>query len=418
MPTAEPDRRDRLPRAFRWFWVGEGVSDFGSWITLLALDVLVVKSLHAGTTGTGLLSAARWLPYLLLGVLLGALLDRRARRPVMIATDLARVVLLLLIPLAWWADLLSLPVLLALVFVFGTATLMNDGASQAFVPRLVPRGQLQTAHARLDGTRAVAQTGGPAVGGAIVGLVGAPLAVLANAGTFLFSAAVVALARTDEPVRDPEVRPDLRREIGEGLRWVYRGGSLRHLAVWTHVWFAGQAALGAVLAVYLLVDVHLSYLWFGLVTAAAGIGALFGAAASMPLGTRLGSGGTVIFGHALSTLGVLTLLTASVAPGRALLLVLLCLGQGLHGFAMGTTNSHEMAYRQSITPDGMQVRTNITMRSMNRAVVVVVAPLAGVLAEWGGTRPLLAVAACLFALTAIGLWRSPFRRAVLVRESA
>ena len=302
-----------MPRSFAWFWAGEGVSGFGSWITLLALDALVVKSLHAGTVGTGLLSAARWLPYLLLGVVLGTRLDRRARRPVMIATDLARTALLLLIPLAWWAQVLSLPVLLAIVFAFGTATLMNDGASQAFVPRLVPRGQLQTAHARLDGTGAVAQTAGPAVGGAIVGVVGAPLAVLANAVTFLFSAAVVALARTDEPTRDTEHRPDLRGEIRAGLRWVYRGGELRHLAVWTHVWFAGQAALGAVLAVYLLVTVELDFLWFGLVTAAAGVGALFGAAASMPFGARMGSGRTVILAHLLSALGMLALLLFAVA---------------------------------------------------------------------------------------------------------
>ncbi|SEE97125.1 MFS transporter [Ruania alba] len=399
-----------LPRKFRWFWAGEAVSGFGAWITLLALQALVVTHLEAGTTGTGLLSAARWLPYLLFGLILGALIDRRARRPVMIATDLVRAILLVLIPLAWWAGVLSLPVLLVIVFAFGAATLMNDSASQAFVPRLVPRVHLQRAHARIDGTNAVAETAGPATGGVLLSLVGAPLAVLVNAGTFIFSAVMVALTRVNEAV-PASPRPHLRREIVDGLRWVYRTRELRHLAIWTHVWFAGQAALGAVLAVYLLTTMALSYLWFGLVTAAAGVGALGGAMASLPLGRRLGSGGTVILTHALSTAGVATVLSAQYAGPDWFGIALLCTGQALHGFAMGASNSHEMAYRQAITPDGLQARTNTTMRSMNRAVVVLIAPLAGLVAEWANLSLVLAAAAVLFAAAALGLWFSPFREA-------
>ena len=402
-----------LPRMFRRFWAGEAVSEFGSWITLLALQALVVTDLAAGATGTGLLSAARWLPYLTFGLVLGALIDRRARRPVMVGTDLARAVLLLLIPVCWWLGVLSLPLLLAIVVAFATATLMNDSASHAFLPRLVPRAHLQAAHVRIDGTRAVAETAGPAAGGGLLGLVGAPLAVLANSVTFAFSAVMVALTRLEEPPRPAGPPPNLRAEIGAGLRWVYRSGSLRHLAVWTHVWFAGQAALGAVLAVYLLTTMELSYLWFGLVTAALGVGGLSGALASLPLGRLWGSGPTVIGAHLLSAIGVLTLLLAQLPDPIGATLVLLCLGQLLHGFAIGASNSHEMAYRQLITPDELQARTNTTMRSMNRAVVVIVAPVAGVLAEAVGITGVLGAAAAVFALAGVGLWFSPFRHAEL-----
>ncbi|WP_277050252.1 MFS transporter [Ruania albidiflava] len=407
--------RAPLPTSFRRFWAGEAVSDLGSWITLLALQALVVTDLHAGATGTGLLSAARWLPYLTFGLVLGALVDRRRRRPVMIGTDLVRAVLLGLVPLCWWAGMLSLPLLLAIMVAFATATLVNDSASLAFLPRLVPPEQLQAAHVRIDGTRSVAETAGPAAGGGLLGLVGAPLAVLANAATFLFSAVMVALTRVPEPARVPTSRPDLRAEIAAGLRWVYRSGSLRHLAVWTHVWFAGQAMLGAVLAVYLLETMGLSYLWFGLVTAASGVGGLVGALLSLPLGLRLGSGRTVIGAHLLSAAGVLALLVAAAAGPQPAVLSLLCLGQGMHGLAIGASNSHEMAYRQQITPDELQARTNTTMRSMNRAVVVLLAPVAGVLAEQVGVLPVLAVAAAVFTAAALGLWFSPFRHADLVR---
>lgn len=406
-------RQDPLPRAFRWFWAGEAISDLGSWITLLALQAVVVTTLATGPTGTGLLSAARWLPYLTVGLVVGALVDRAARRPVMIGTDLVRAALLLLVPVCWWAGMLSLPLLLVITALFGTATLMNDGASQAFVPRLVRRAELQAAHVRLDGTGAVAETAGPSAGGGLLALLGAPLAVLATSITFLFSAAMVGLARVSEAPRAPATRPDLRAEIAAGLHWVYREARLRHLAVWTHIWFAGQAMLGAVLAVYLLTTMELSYLWFGLVTAASGIGGLLGALASLPLGRRLGSGRTVIAAHLISAGGVLLLLAAQGGGSTAAVLGLLCLGQALHGFAIGASNSHEMAYRQLITPDEMQARTNTTMRSINRSVIVVVAPLAGVLAERVGVGPVLGAAAGVFALAAVGLWFSPFRHADL-----
>jgi len=87
----------------------------------------------------------------------------------------------------------------------------------------------------------------------------------------------------------------------------------------------------------------------------------------------------------------------------------------MHGLAIGASNSHEMAYRQQITPDELQARTNTTMRSMNRAVVVLLAPVAGVLAEQVGVLPVLAVAAAVFTAAALGLWFSPFRHADLVR---
>lgn len=203
------------PAGFRRFWLGETVSSFGGYITLLALQTLVVLNLHGTAQDVGWLNAARWLPYLVLGLIVGALIDRRRRRPVMITTDLARALLLIIIPVSWTVGVLSLPLLLIIVTVFGAASLINDAASMSFIPRLVPRARLQRAHARIDGSDAVAQSSGPALAGFLVKLVGAPSAVLVDAVSFLFSAAMVWSIKT------PDVRPDrgsalpnLRREIG------------------------------------------------------------------------------------------------------------------------------------------------------------------------------------------------------------
>lgn len=417
-----------LPRAFRWFWAGETVSGFGSWITILALQVIVVDYLHAGTVGLGWMNAARWLPYLLFGLILGALIDRVRRRPVMIASDLIRALLLCAIPLLWFLDLLNLGTLLLLAALLGTAALVNDSASQAFVPRLIPAQSLQPAHARIDGTNAAAETAGPAIGGALLAVIAAPFAVLVNVVTFLFSAVVVSLIRVEEPRRAHTAdarRPNLRGEIGAGLKWVYSTPSLRDLAVWTHVWFAAQAILAAVTADYFLNDIGISTMWFGIVMGGGGLGGIIGALCSRAVGEKVGNGRAVILANVCSAAGALVLLAAALIAGLpgddgwagAASVLVLFSGVFLHGFGIGLSNSHEMAYRQSITPDGFQARTNTTMRSTNRAVVVIVSPVAGVAAAATSSELALIIAAAIFALTAIGLWFSPFRTVRIHVES-
>ena len=181
VPVVSQTRHDERSSEFRRFWWGEAVSGMGSAITTLALQTLVLVTLQGGAVQVGWLNSARWLPYLVLGLVVGALVDRVRRRPVMVVTDLARAGLLGLVPLAWWLDVLTFPLLLVVVVLFGTASLVNDAASLSFVPRLVPRAELQRAHARLDSADAVAQTAGPALAGALIRVVGAPLSVLVDA---------------------------------------------------------------------------------------------------------------------------------------------------------------------------------------------------------------------------------------------
>lgn len=400
------------PPGFRRFWAGEAVSGLGSYVTLLALQTLVVLDLDGGAAQVGWVSSARWLPYLVAGLAVGALVDRVRRRPVMITSDLVRAAMLLVIPGAWAADLLTFPLLVVVVACFGAASLVNDAASMAFVPRLVPRVHLQRAHARIDGADAVAQTAGPALGGLLVRLVGAPLAVLADALTYVFSAVMVATTQVDEPrARAGGPVPNLRREIAEGVRWVYGPSGLARLAIATHVWFAANAVMSAVLPVWALRELGLSPAVFGLTTAAAGVGGLLGASVSTPTGRRLGTGGAIIAAHAVTTVAVVATVSAGAGTGTVLAPVLLGVGQGLYGFAIGLSNSHEMTYRQALTPDALQARTNTTMRSFNRAVIVVVSPLAGLLADRLGLVPALVAAAVVFAAVVLMLLASPFRHA-------
>ena len=385
--------------AFRRFWAGEAVSGFGNYVTLLALQTLVVLTLDGTAQQVGWLSSARWLPYLVLGLLVGALVDRRRRRPVMVATDLARAALLTAIPVAWAADVLSLPLLLVVVAAFGTASLVNDAASMSFLPRLVPGEHLQRAHARLDGADAVAQTSGPALAGVLVGVVGAPLAVLVNSATYLMSAITVATLGTQEQTSgDTGEAPHLRREIKEGVRWVYGRSGLTTLAISTHVWFVANATVGVVIAPYALLVLDLSPFQLGVVTGLAGVGALVGAALASRVGRAVGTGGAIAVAYSASSVGILVMAVAGLGTSGWGAAAVLGVGSVCHGWGMGLSNSHEMSYRQRMTPDALQARVNTTMRSFNRAVVVVVAPLAGLFADQVGLRPALVVAAVVFAL--------------------
>jgi MFS family permease len=421
--ASEP-RRDvfRLP-GFPAFWAAEAVSEAGSYVTTVALQVLVVVTLSGSAFEVGLVSAARWLPYAVLGILAGALLERRRRKPLLIGTDLGRAALLLAIPALWAVDLLGLPALLAVVAAFGALSLVNDTATQSFLPRLVPRRDLLAANARLDQSSAVAQVAGPVAGGGLVTLLGAPLAVLLDALSFVASAILTATVRVAEPLAPPARRSlaTLRREIAEGLRFTYRHRELGPLAIGTHAWFLANSVLVTAFAPFALATLGLDAALLGVVLAAAGVGALVGASLSTRLGRRFGVGPVVIGGHVLMAAGWAIVGSTAwlgagdgpepgAGPGAGAIAALVA-GQALVGFAMGAQNANEMGFRQAVAPDALQGRMNATLRSTNRGIIVVGAPLGGLFADAAGAGTAFATGIAGILLVAAFLALSPARDA-------
>jgi predicted MFS family arabinose efflux permease len=255
-------------------------------------------------------------------------------------------------------------------------------------------------------------TAGPAVGGLLVAAVGAPLAVLVDSLTYVYSALTLRrIVLTEPATRTGVTARGLLREVTEGVRWVYRDSGLFALELSTHAWFVGHAVVGVVLAPYILRTLHLTAFQFGIIGATGGAGAILGATVTTWVGRRVGTGRTIIVCHLVTAVGVTAMVLAGqdMAPGGTV--AVLVVGECLYGLAMGMSNSHQMSYRQQVTPDELQARTNTTLRSMNRGVIVVVAPLAGVLADAWGIRPMLMLAAAIFILVAAGLGASSFRDA-------
>lgn len=395
---------------FARFWAASSVSDMGTYFTTVAVQVLIVVTLHQGSFGVGLVTAARWLPYLLFGLVAGVVVDRSAHRPLLVLTDLARGGLLIAVPVLALTHELSIPALMAFMAAFGLLSLFNDAASQSFLPRLVPAALLTPANARLDQSSAVAQTSGPALAGGLVALAGAPWAVLVDAVSYLASGLLIVRIPVAEPPRRRIPLRDVRREAVEGLRWIYRHASLRPLALSTHGWFLCSAITGAILTPYVLRTEGLNAFGLGLILSAGGVGGLLGSLSAARLGAWFGAGWVVIACRAGTGVSwALVALSGRHWEGG----LLLGAGQLLCGLTMGAENANEMGYWQAITPGNLQGRMNATRRSVNRAMLIVGAPAAGALGGAVGYRPMLWVAAAGFLATAVTLVFSPFRHARL-----
>jgi MFS family permease len=394
--------RLRNIRGFRLFWTASTVSGFGSQVTTFAVAVLIVTTLGGTAADVGLVNAARWLPYLLLGLVVGALVDRVGRKPLLVGTDLARAGLLCAVPLLALPDLLSVAVLIAIMALFGLASLVNDAAHQSFLPRLLPGEALPRANARLEQSSAAAETSGPAVAGVLVSWLGAPVAVLVDAASYLASALLTGRISVEDP--PAPVREPLLREIWQGLRWVYGHRMLRPLALSTHGWTLFAAVLGAVYVPYGLLELGFSALGLGLTLAAAGVGGLVGSGLSQRWGRRLGI--AVPAAWLLDAVGIAVI---AVTPAGGL--VVAGTGQFLNGLGLGLSSPVELSYRQAVTPDRLQARTNATMRSFNRAAVIIGAPAGGLIADAIGFRFALWLAAGGLAVAALVLAASPFRHA-------
>jgi len=404
----EAPARPRDCAGFARFWTASTVSGFGTYVTTIAIQVMIVLTLHEGAAAVGLVNAARWLPYLLFGLVAGVLVDRARRRPVLVVTDLGRGVLLVAIPMLALTHRLSLPVLMGFMIAFGLMSLFNDAADQSFLPRIVPARLLTAANARLDQSGAVAQTCGPALAGGLVSLLTAPWAVLIDAVSYLVCGVLIAGVPVDEERTGSRSVRGIGREAADGLRWVYRHPTLRPLAFNTHFWFLCSAVAGAVVTPFALRTLGMSPFGLGLALAVGGLGGLAGSLAATRLGSAFGAGRVVVSCRALTAVAWAVI---ALAAGHLGGWVLFGLGQLLFGLALGAENANELGYWQAVTPDNLQGRTNATRRSINRSMIVIGAPAGGLLADTFGYRLMLWCVAAGFLAVAGTLAASRFRHA-------
>jgi len=395
---------------FRRLWLAQTISQFGTQVTVLALPLVAILVLEASPFEVALLGALEFLPFLFFTLPAGVWVDRLSRRRILLAADLGRAGVLAVVPVAHLVGVLAIWQLYVVAFAAGMLTVFFDVAYQAFLPELVGRERLAEGNSRLEITRSSAQVLGPGIGGILVGAFGAPLAILADALSYVGSAAFLVRIRraTVPPRRRDEVeahQPGFRGEIAEGLRFYAREPYLRaESGAITTLNFAGQIS-GSIYLVFIVRDLGLSPEVIGLTLSVGSVGLLVGATTAEQIGRRMGVGRALIAAFAVSAAA--TFLVA-LAPRDQAIPYLVTSGV-LQGLAVMVINVNGLSLRQAVTPDELQGRVNATGRWINWSAIPVGAIIGGALATALGLRATILVGAILGVLGLPWLILSPIR---------
>jgi predicted MFS family arabinose efflux permease len=329
-----------------------------------------------------------------------------ARRPVLIVADVGRCLALASIPVAAGLHSLHMPQLYAVSFVVGVLTVFFDVAYQSYLPSLVERDQLLDGNGKLEFSRAAAQIAGPGLGGALVGLVTAPVAIAADAVSYVASVISLLLIHRDEEVEPRSERRGMRAELLEGLRYVWGHRLLRPIALCTGIGnYFGNMGF-AVLILFAVRDLDLSAGLIGLTFTVGSVGAPLGAALSGRTARWIGAGWTII-GSAVLYAGAaifppLATRSFAVAP-----LVI----SGLFASTFGVMyNITQVSLRQAIAPRRIQGRMNATMRFLVWGTIPLGTFTGGVLGSTLGLRTTLWISAAGYGLSLIPPLLSPVRR--------
>lgn len=390
---------------FRRLFAGDTASQFGTFVGNTAVPLLAAVTLAATPFEMGLLAAAETFAFLLLGLPAGVWVDRMRRRRVMLTADFTRAALLLSVPVAWWAGVLTLAQLLVVVLLVGIATLFFDIAYQSYLPSLVGREHLVEGNAKLQAVQSTAQIAGPSAAGVLVQVISAANTVLVTGLGFLTSALCLVRIRAEEPAPQRDGHARLLPQIAEGLRFVFSDKPLRAIVACTATANFFGGALAAVQVLFLTRVAGLPPAAIGGLLAAGGAGGILGALCAGALTRRLGQSRAIWLVPLFTWPG--QLLLAFAAPGWRL--VLAGAGLVLGGFGLVTYNVAQVSYRQAICPDRLLGRMNASVRFVVWGTIPLGGLLGGALGEVLGLRGALWVALAGEVAAALWVVCSPLR---------
>jgi MFS family permease len=372
--------------------------------------LVAVLVLSAGPLQMALLVVSASLAVLLVGLFAGAWVDRLRRRPLLIWADVIRAVLLFSIPAAYLAGVLRIEQLYLVVFLEGCLGALFDAAYPAYVPSLIGVDRVIEGNSKLATSSSLAEIGGPGLAGGLVQAIGAPLAVLVDAISFVVSAISLVLIRGREPQRPPQTSATpIRLEILEGLRLVRRHAVLVPLTLRSIIAHVAGSFYGVLYTIYLIEELHLPPLLLGVVVSAGGVGSLVASFFASRVIARFGFGPALIWtATGASVIGVLT----PLAGGPLLLATLMVFLPQLIGDGLQTIESvAELSLIQGVIPDRILGRVNATLEVFSHGVAYPLgALLAAALAGGIGVRGGIAIGWAGMAVSILLLVFSPLPR--------
>ena len=384
-------------RSFIWrspdflrLWSAGTISDLGSAVTELALPLTAILILSATPLQIGVLGAARALPFLIVGLAAGVVVDRSRPVPLLVGTDVGRAVLLGSIPVAYAVGQLHMPQLYVVAFVAGGMTVLFGVAEAATIHAIAPRQDLIGANSKMAVSGSIAAVAGPGLGGLLIGALSAPVAILVDAVSFLFSAAVLRGIRANASTPRTEApRSGVVTDVKEGLNFIIRHEVLRTLAIALSLMNLFFAVFFTAYLLYAVRILHLTPFVLGVIFAIAGVAGLAGAAVAPRIGNRFGVGRVITAGAGLSALALLLIPMAPVASPIPWLVV----GESVQAFGVLAFNSTQLGLRQSLTPARLQGRMTASMRFLIQALTPVGAIVGGILGSTIGLHATLWIGA-------------------------
>lgn len=381
----------RHPNFLR-LWAGETTSQFGAQIGGVAIPVLAVILLGASELEVGILSAAGTAAFLVVGLPAGALIDRMLKRQVMLRADLVRALAMAAIPALWFAGVLEMWHLIVLATLVGVARVFFDVAYQSYIPVLVERPQIADANSKLETTAQLAGIGGPAIGGALLTIVQAPLVLAATAVTYVVSFIALCTIRDTEVAPLREERRPLVIEIREGAAFVFNQPLLRRIVANTALANLFSTLALTMMPLLVLRELDLGPAALGIAASFGAVGGLLGAVTSARLTRFVGEGRIIALSAVGGGLASIVFAAMTLVPRPAAFAVFV-FAELLMSFTVVVYNVAQVSFRQRICPTPLLGRMNASIRFVVWGVMPIGGLLSGVLSTQFGVVPVVWVGA-------------------------
>ena len=393
---------------YRRLWSSILISSFGGQVTMLALPLTAAVLLHATPTQMGLLTTMEILPFVLFSLPSGVWLDRVRKLPIYVAGESVMALVVASVPFAWWLGWLEMRWMYVAAFMLGTIYTSAGSAAQIVLTQVVARERLVEAHAKNALATSGSEVAGPAFAGALIKIVGAPLALLVDAVLLIVSALILRGIVINEERRP---RPDAHflRDLKAGVRFVARHRLLVALAIAVGTWQMCHNAAVVVQILFATRTLGLSEQAVGLSYMGMGLGTIVASVYGSRISRRIGPGPCLVLGFAVCGVGWSLL---ALAPANAFGVAAFALMLMLFSTGAVLVFINFLALRQAVTPEPLLGRMTSTMRWLILIPAGPGALLGGWLGEHAGLRWALAFAGVSALLLALLAWRAPVIRGV------
>ncbi len=420
-PELEPIEPATVPQGhgldhnFNRYWAGQSLSQFAAQLSAVALPVLSVQLLHANEAELGYLNAASTAAFLLVGLPAGAWVDRWFKRRTMMHADLVRLAAAAMVPILWFSGVLQLWHLYLIAGVLGVATVFFDVAYQSFIPMLVPDKAIGRANSRLESTSQIARLAGPALGGLALKVMSAPLLMLADAIGYAISWVFLLITKDHEvehrrqevasrPVDQRSATPNLFREIGEGLKFIWTQPAIKRITFTTSLSNLASTMTYTLMPLVVLRLLGMTPFIYGVILACASVGGLLGATLAGRLAEKIGTARTIRLSILMFVgLGFVYPL-ALYLHNKTFATIAFMVVEFVQSAGVLIYNVTQVSMRQRLCPKNLLGRMNASIRFIVWGVMPIAALLSGWLGRELGVLNTLWIAAALAVLCLFPAW--------------